>query len=219
MTWAPTVEQFQDALRAQIGQIQFVDQAVGKIVSAAREATKDRPLIIVFTTDHGDLFGDHGLMLKHFVHYEAVTRVPLLISGPMLDIGLDDRLVSSADIAPTLLELTGCRGWRGIQGRSLVGKSKKPWRDALIVEEDQPFGLEGMSGPVRLRTLITPDYRLTAYAGQEYGELYDRSSDVEDTKNLFGTEAHKNERGEAFEKLAREMMAIADEGRKPMASA
>ena len=67
--------------------------------------------------------------------------------------------------------------------------------------------------------MITPDYRLTAYAGQEYGELYDRSSDVEDTKNLFGTDAHKNERGEAFEKLAREMMALADEGRKPMASA
>lgn len=219
MTWAPTVEQFQDALRAQIGQIQFVDQAVGKIVSAAREATKDRPLIIVFTTDHGDLFGDHGLMLKHFVHYEAVTRVPLLISGPMLDMGIDDRLVSSADIAPTLLELTGCRGWRGIQGRSLVSKSKKPWRDALIVEEDQPFGLEGMSGPVRLRTLITPEYRLTAYAGQEYGELYDRSSDAGDGKNLFSIESHKKERGEAFEKLAREMMAIADEGRKPMASA
>lgn len=82
MTWAPEVDQLREAMAAQFGMIELLDDSVGEILGAADELGLLDDTIVVFTSDHGDLFGDHGLMLKHFVHYQGVTRVPLTVRGP-----------------------------------------------------------------------------------------------------------------------------------------
>ena len=77
MTFAADEEQFRRAAAAQYGLITLMDEQIGRVLAALEENGLAEDTIVVFTSDHGDLFGDHGLMLKHFSHYRAVTNVPL----------------------------------------------------------------------------------------------------------------------------------------------
>ena len=96
-------------------------------------------------------------------------------------------------------------------------KDSPNWRTALIVEEDQPFGIEGLPGPVKIRTLVTEDYRFTLYGGTEQAELYDRSHNNNDLDNVY--HSADAERAEAYERMTHELIAISDEGIAPIAGA
>jgi arylsulfatase A-like enzyme len=206
----------EDVLKAQFAQIEFMDSALGELVTALEASGEAENTYIVFSGDHGDLMGEHGLMLKHFVHYDAVTRVPLIIAGPGIEPQIDERLVSSVDIAPTIINLAKAEPYRGIQGRNLLNVAEN-WRTALVVEEDQPFGIEGLPGPVKIRTLITPDYRFTLYGGTDQAELYDRSEGNKDLENIY-SEANL-ERSEAYKRLTHELINLTEEGIAPLAGA
>ncbi|RAX43785.1 sulfatase [Arthrobacter sp. AQ5-06] len=222
MTWAATEDQYRHAAAAQYGLITLMDEHIGRILAELDEQGLAEDTIIVFTSDHGDLFGDHGLMLKHFSHYRAVTNVPLLIHLPGGEGRRSDALVSSADLAPTLLELTRTAWYRGIQGRSLLpllqGR-KAAHRDALLIEEEQPFGLLGLPGPVRMRSVITAEGRLTRYFGTDMSELYDHRSDPDELDNLAGLPEHRALEHRLSEAMLVEMAALADEGTAPTAAA
>lgn len=216
MTWAPTAEQMQEVLRAQLAQIEFMDNALGELVKTLEESDELDNTYIIFSGDHGDLMGEHGLVLKHFVHFDAVTRVPLIITGPGIEPQVDDRMVSSTDIAPTVIALAKAQPYRGIQGRNLF-EGQDNWRNALLIEEDQPFGIEGLPGPIKIRTLVTEDYRFTVYGGTDQAELYDRRSGKEDTENLIHDA--ESERNEAYKRLAHELINLTEEGIAPLAGA
>lgn len=222
LTWSPTAEQYREALAAELGLIALMDDSIGRILQRITDLGLADDTAVVFTADHGDMFGDHGLMLKHFVHYRAVTRVPLVIRMPGAATGRSDALVSSADLAPTLLDLGGLPRWRGIQGASLApvldGRTAQV-RSRLLIEEDQPFGLAGMPGPVRMRTLLTETARLTTYGRPGTRELYDHESDPDELTNLA-------QEGEGLpllhsltQDLAEELVDLADTGIRPPASA
>lgn len=222
MTWAATEEQYRNAAAAQYGLITMMDEHIGRILDELDRQGLAEDTIVVFTSDHGDLFGDHGLMLKHFVHYRAVTNVPLVLHIPGRPPGRTEALVSSADVAPTLLELTGSRGYRGIQGRSLVPLlegATEQHRDALLVEEEQPFGLPGLPGPVRMRTVITPEGRLTRYFGTDLAELYDHRTDPGELTNRAGDPAFAELEDRLLRTMLEEMAALTDEGTAPTAAA
>jgi len=222
MTWSPTEEQYREALSAELGLVSLLDDSIGRILRRLDDLGLTDDTAVVFTSDHGDLFGDHGLMLKHFVHYRGVTRVPLLIRLPGASPRRSDALVSSADIAPTLLGLGDLPRFRGIQGVDLTGVltgRANGVREALLVEEDQPFGVEGLPGPVRMRTVVTHDARLTSYAGSATRELYDLTDDPEESVNLAGTLDGAALEARMVGHLAEQLTAVADAGVRPTASA
>lgn len=200
----------------------MMDEHIGRILAALSQRGLQHNTIVVFTSDHGDLFGDHGLMLKHFSHYRAVTQVPLTIRVPGQAPSRTDALVSTADIAPTLLELTGTPAYRGIQGRSLVpvlsGKTESV-RRALIIEEDQPFGLPGLPAPVITRSVIAAEGRLTRYFGTNITELYDYASDPNELDNVAGEPAHRDLQLRLTGTMLEEMAAMAVFDTAPTASA
>jgi arylsulfatase A-like enzyme len=216
MTWAPTENQMVDVLKAQFAQIEFMDSALGDILDSLEASGKAEDTYVIFSGDHGDLMGEHGLMLKHFVHFDAVTRVPLIIRGPGIEPEVDKRLVSSVDIAPTVIELAAAQKYRGIQGKDLL-KDHSSWRTALVIEEDQPFGIEGLPGPVKIRTLVTEDYRFTVYGGTDQAELYDRTRGDDDMSNIYDDASQ--ERAEAYERLSHELINLTEEGIAPLAGA
>ena len=74
---------------------------------------------VVFTTEHGDMLGDHGMLEKRSF-YEESARVPLLMSVPWLSMGRVDGSVGQIDLAPTLLDLLGEPVPGRLEGRSLV---------------------------------------------------------------------------------------------------
>lgn len=224
MTWAPTEAQLRRAMAAEYGTVALIDECVGRVLDALDRLGLAERTNVLFTADHGDLFGDHGLLLKHLVHYDGVMRVPLIARLP--DLGRPgsriDALVSSADLAPSILDLAGVDPFRGIQGQSLRGLLEgraERLRDALLVEEDQPFGLPGLAGPVRMRTVVTEDARLTVYAERKFGELYDRGRDPDELENLWDVP----EAGELRQRLHRQLVAAMihadDAGVRPVAGA
>lgn len=222
MTWSPTAEQYREALAAELGLIALMDDSIGRILGRLDDLGLADDTAVVFTADHGDMFGDHGLMLKHFVHYRAVTRVPLVIRMPGAATGRSDALVTSADLAPTLLDLGGLPHWRGIQGSSLVpllDGQAEGIRSRLLIEEDQPFGLAGMPGPVRMRTLLTESARLTVYGRSGVRELYDHNSDPDELVNLADEIEGRELLHATTRDLADELIELADNGIRPPASA
>ena len=222
MTWAPDEAQLRQALAAEYGMITMIDESIGRILDAVDRLGLAERTTTVFTADHGDLFGEHGLMLKHFVHYDGVLRIPLAVRVPGGATGRVGSLTSSADLAPTLLDLAGVAPYRGIQGlslRPLLEERATALRSGLLVEEDQPFGVDGLPGPVRMRTLVTEDARLTLYADRPFGELFDRASDPHELENLYDRADGVPLRARLTEQLARELMDVADTGVRPAAAA
>lgn len=221
MLWAPTEDQYRHALAAELGSIEFIDESIGRILQAIDDNGHGDDTIVLLTADHGDVFGDHGLMLKHFTHYRGAVRVPLIISGAVDGQAAHDALVSSADIAPTLLDLAGAPALPHGQGRTLrnVMATGTAVRTGILVEEDQPYGIDGMPGPVRMRTLITDEFRITRYAGLDAGELYDLRADPNETTNLFTDEAAATLRARADSALADALMHSFDDSVVPFDAA
>jgi arylsulfatase A-like enzyme len=220
--WAPTEDQFRHALAAELGSIEFIDDSIGRIVEAIARLDLTDDTVIVFTSDHGDVFGDHGLILKHFSHYDAAIRVPLIISGGGTGTGTHHELASSADLAPTLLELAGASPMAGVQGASLVPvmrDSAIQWRTSILVEEDQPFGLPTLPGPVRLRTVITDALRYTRISGTSIAELYDLSADPHEMSNLAQDQSSNALRDTANSVLVEELMRVVDDSTVPFHAA
>ncbi|MEZ5342506.1 MAG: sulfatase-like hydrolase/transferase [Acidimicrobiales bacterium] len=214
-SFAATEEQFREAMVAEIGLMATLDAAVGQMLTAITAAGLADQTTIVFTADHGDMFGDHGLMLKHHVHYEGVTRVPLVIAGQGARPHRTDALVSNADIVPTIFELAGVAGHRGIQGRSLVpvlDGSTTTHRDAVLIEEDQPFGATNLPGPVRIRTLITDEGRLTIYHGTDEAEFYNHLVDPLEEDNRHRQAESAALVSNARDRMLCEVLSLADEG-------
>ena len=164
------------------------------------------------------MFGDHGLMLKGAMHYEACTRVPLMLAGPGIPASRCGHLASSIDIGPTILDLAGVEGYHGIQGHSLLpalGADGQPVRGVALVEEDQPIDMLGTGSPLRMRTIVTATHRLTVYADADCGELYDFVDDPLEIHNLYAEPRCAGLREDLRGVLVDELLAMADTAPAP----
>jgi arylsulfatase A-like enzyme len=208
MLWSPNEEQFRHALAAELGSIEFIDDSVGRILTALGDSGLVDSTVVAFTSDHGDVFGDHRLMLKHFTHYQGVIRVPLILAGPGIGAGRRHELASSADIAPTLLDLTKAPALPRAQGRTLVpliDGTATSWRSSVLIEEDQPYTIDGLTAPVRMRTIVSDQARLTEIAGQQTVELFDLTTDSDELSNVASDapELLSHARAEMIDQLMR----------------
>tara|TARA_R110000787_G_scaffold132258_4_gene244428 strand:- start:550 stop:2148 length:1599 start_codon:yes stop_codon:yes gene_type:complete len=201
------------------GMIAMIDDAVGEILAKLDAAGLAENTIVVFTADHGDFLGDHGLMLKGPAHFEGVTRVPFIWSEPGARARSTDTLASTVDIARTILDRARIEPYNGIQGRSLVdaieGGDDPAAVDSVIVEDDQQRVYFGYTRPPRIRSIVTDRYRLTVAAGETWGELYDLKSDPIEMNNLFDDPAHAAVRAGLFERLAYRQMELVDTSPMP----
>jgi arylsulfatase A-like enzyme len=174
----------------------------------------------LFTSDHGDLMGDHGLLLKGPFHYRGLIRVPFIWADPRAPgRKVCGGLSGTIDIAPTILARAEIAPYHGLQGRSLlplIEGGAKNWRRALVVEEEQHAGVLGYDEPLRVRTYVTPRYRLTVYHGAEWGEIYDLEDDPHEQNNLWDSRNARDIRRELMEGLAYAQMALTDPSPLPV---
>ena len=216
--FAPTEAQYRYSAAAEYGMISMIDEGVGKVLEALERLRLAENTVAVFTSDHGDMFGDHHMMLKGGMHYEGCIRVPLLIDSPQHRPGVCSSLAGSIDLAQTFLELADVPAYHGMQGNSLVPLLEDPQavvRDDILVEEDELFDIVGAGSHLRMRTIVTEDARLTLYQGAELGELFDLESDREEMSNRFEDVSARDLRFSLTERLTRRMMEYADESPKP----
>ena len=217
--FAPTEIELREMAAKEYGMISMIDDSIGTILKQLDDLKLRDNTIVVFTSDHGDMFGDHGVMLKGAMHYEGCTRVPLLIDVPGQAAGVSNSLISSLDLAPTLLAHAGLKpfyGMQGIDASELLTNPSVKIRDELLIEEDQLNDILHVGIPLRMRTLITEDTRLTIYQGYDDIELFDLKNDPLEMNRLSGASALRTE---MTDRLARALMANDDISPKPTAFA
>jgi arylsulfatase A-like enzyme len=197
--FAPTADQYRDLLAKAYGMLSLVDDCVGRVLAAI-----DANTVVVFTSDHGDSFGDHGLMLKHGIHYDGNIRVPMLVRAPEIQPARCRSLVSTLDIAPTLLDLAQCPPYFGMQGVSLLPLLMQPHgslRDCVLIEEQQLFEQPGTDVPIGMLTLVTDGGRITHYRGSDQGDLFDHREDELELNNLWSQSGARGLRQQLSDRL------------------
>ena len=191
------------AIRARYyGKVSFMDRAVGRILSALDRSGMADETIVVFTSEHGDMLGDHFLHAKRFL-YEPSARVPLLMRVPWLgrkrrDVGGNH---SHVDLVPTLLDLLGQPVPEHLQGRSRVPvlKGEATVEDNYVVVEHHGVGDIDLGSPdinlmnaVPWRSIVSADrWKLNLTAGDQCG-LYDLEADPGELVNLYGRREHRD---------------------------
>ncbi len=170
------------------GLIHMVDNAYGRILRALEESGQADNTIVVYTSDHGEMAGDHGLMQKS-VFYEQATHVPLMIHVPWLtrqQVKFADP-INLVDLVPTLLDLLHDGVPAGLDGESRAGALRDPsaWRARNVVVQwtDADFG-----AACHGRSLVTADrWKLNLYHGDR-PELYDLNTDPGELHNIAGAQ-------------------------------
>jgi arylsulfatase A-like enzyme len=208
------------AIALTYGMITMIDDMVGRIVDKLRQTGFFENTVVIFTSDHGDFMGNHGLILKAPLHYQSLIRVPFIWSDPMQQT-LPARtrvMASTVDIAKTILERAGLSGYSGIQGNDLVEKLSRDVdeNDGVLIEEDSQRVLFGFIAPPRLRTIVTARWRLSIYLGVAWGELYDLDCDPDELCNLWEDPACTEIRARLTEQLLRLMMSACDRSPLPL---
>jgi choline-sulfatase len=142
-----------------------VDAQIGRALAALKNAGLEDDTIIVFTSDHGEMNGAHGLILKN-VMFEESQRVPLIVVGkgiPSNYVDSSTLVCNGLDLLPTMCDLAGIAIPKKLPGVSLrpylTGTGKKPDRKYIITEDYNSY------------QITDGRYKFTIYELQEYPEI------------------------------------------------
>ena len=170
-----------------------VDESLASIDSVLREMGERDNTIVVFTSDHGYFYGEHGLNEERRLAYEETIRIPLIVRYPKLARHLPTvgQMAQTIDIAPTILSLAGIADTVQRHGTSLtplIDGSVTTWRSSVLVEyyTDQVFPRTLTMGYQAVRTGTHKYIHYLELSGMD--ELYDLRNDPFEQDNLIGTE-------------------------------
>ncbi|MBD2867283.1 sulfatase-like hydrolase/transferase [Paenibacillus arenilitoris] len=176
------------------GVVSQMDDAVGRVLDALARLGAADDTLVIFTSDHGDLCGSHRMMDKHYVMYDDVVRVPLVVRLPAAagrcprGVASDAFVYNFLDLPPTLLELLGLHSCDpgNLQGRSLLplladGAAPEDWRDAVVSSYNgQQFGLY-------TQRMIRESRWKYVWNTTDIDELYDLQEDPAELVNRIGS--------------------------------
>lgn len=192
------------AIRTMLGMISQWDNMVGRVVSKLKEYDLYEDTVIIVMSDHGQMAGDHWMYNMPPTHLDGVLRVPCIWHCPKIidQSKLSESLISHLDFAPTVLDLAEVpipegntppqpeapmqrSAWPGKSFAPILKGEEEKTQDSIIAENDADYlGL-------RQRTVITEDWHITCYTGEEYGELFDLKNDPEQLYNLWNAPEHR----------------------------
>jgi Arylsulfatase A and related enzymes len=178
-----------------------LDHELARVRESLRKVGRDRNVLFIFTSDHGELLHDHGLIGKWERHYDTCIRVPLVVTGAGAAAREVDSLVEHVDIAPTIYEWSGVNPPRllvrhraevdqmdSLSGHSLLGlMNGEPtaWpRETVYIQSNNGFGdLDPRSWS---RTVRTSRYRYTRHLAGGGEQLFDLHEDPDEQRSLVG---------------------------------
>ncbi|SEJ66672.1 Arylsulfatase A [Dyadobacter sp. SG02] len=173
-------------IRNYFGAIKGVDENVGRVLQVLDSLKLDQNTVVIFSSDNGFFFGEHGLGDKRAAYEESI-RIPLLVRYPArFPKGKKiDQMVLNLDNAPTLLDLAGVPAPASFQGKSwvpLIEDKTKGWRTSFLYE----YFYETPYNTPTIKAIRTETGKLIQYPGEEgWSELYDLSKDPTETTNLY----------------------------------
>jgi arylsulfatase len=182
------------------GMVSLIDHNIGKIIKALKDDNIYNNTIIMFTSDHGELLGDHRLLFKGPFHYDSLIKVPFIMTwASQINGGKRiNKITQHTDIMPTLLDYAGVIIPRGVQGKKIRniidGKDTVNYEYSLIEFDTEEWGL-------RIKTIRSKKWRLTYYMGKKDGELYDLECDPNEFYNLWNREEYSTVKNDLIAKL------------------
>ncbi len=192
------------------GLVTQTDAAVGEIMAKCTELGILDETVIIFTSDHGDAVGSHGMYDKGFCMYEEQVRVPLIVRYPDGVSGVcSDEWVSLMDTMPTVLEIADCElpEELSIDGKSLVpvltGQGSVN-RDTMVSE------FHGMQYGLASVRMVRDDRYKYVMNANDLNELYDLENDPDELRNLSGVMEYETVEAEMHRKLLRWMRETDD---------
>jgi arylsulfatase A-like enzyme len=184
------------------GMISLIDHSVGRMLEALEQFGLARDTLVVYTTDHGELLGNHGLYLKHPIPYEDLLRIGMVVRGP--DVGVHrvvSEPVSTLDLAATFHDYSRTAPLRALQSRSLrpLLEGSDSGRDVAYSEWHVHASRCGVA--LKLRTVRTKTHKCTFELDSGAGELYDLKNDPEEMTNRFEDPAYAAVRRELHDMM------------------
>jgi len=195
---AAAPEKLQEIVAAYYAMIELIDDQVGRLLAALEQTGQRENTIVIFHSDHGEMLGDHGIMMKGPYFYECAVRVPLIVSWPgRFRQGLQsDALVELIDLAPTILEACGLPIPDRMHARSLVpiltGQADPAeHRDHVYCEYYN--AMPGHDHSAYGTMYRDRHYKICVYHGSARGEgeLYDLENDPNEFQNLWNSPQHQ----------------------------
>lgn len=213
------------------GMVMFIDEIVGEILGKIQELDLDEDTIIIFTSDHGEYIGDHGLVRKSCHFYDCLLRVPFMMrwKNRIKPQRISNTMAESIDLLPTLLDLIGIDQPESVQGVSmepvLMGR-QAVHKEAVYAEVGNPKenklskwqqreSIKPLSEAIWKSTVVqgtmirTMDWKLCLYGNGE-GELYDLKQDPNEINNVYNHADYMEKELEMAKLLARSMMKNQD---------
>ena len=181
------------------GLVTYLDEKIGRLIDALEETGQLDNTVVVHTSDHGEMNGEHGMWRKSNF-YEASSRIPLQIAWPghLPEGRRIDGVVSLVDLVATLVDLAGAPGIEALDGDSLAPLMQgdaEGWKDEAFSE----YLAHGVAGPMAM--LRRGDFKLNTSLGDS-PELYNLAEDPGEFNDLAGDSGHR----EILEDLQRRLL-------------
>jgi len=185
-----------------LANITMIDQKIGEILEALDEQGYLDDAMIVFTSDHGDCLGDHGLSQK-WSGYDQVVRVPAIVWKPgTVKAGHEvSSLCQQFDISQTLLEMAGIQIPSSFESESVMdGVLGKLQSGRKYVFAEQ--GGDGNLTDAQMVTMVRSEkWKMIHYAGETFGQLFDLEKDPLESRNLWEDTSFDREKRSLHEAL------------------
>lgn len=201
--WAPLV-------RLYYGIITELDHHLGRVLDHLEATGQADNTLVIYSTDHGDFMGGHGLMDKHFCFYDDIARIPLIVRAPgRIQPGTtcDAFASGSIDIARTVLAAAGVMAPATFVGHDLVAMAADGARPRDVAYA-QYFGTE--SGAYSCRMIRDDRYKFVYHPVGDIHEFYDLAADPGELTNLINDASVENDLARLKARLWDEMKACGD---------
>ena len=185
----------------------LIDVQVGRMLNALEQTGQAENTIVIFTTDHGEMLGDHGVYLKGPYFYEGTVHVPLIMRWPKgFSAAEYQSFVELVDLPQTLLDFIGLKHHPGMQGKSFAGMlngfQPDDHRSSVYCEYQNSIAFHREPSVWSSTMVQNKRFKIVKHHTSEFGELYDLLNDPHEQRNLWSDSASTGHKVRMLELLA-----------------
>jgi arylsulfatase A-like enzyme len=205
------------AIRAYIGMVAMVDHYVGMILDALAARGEAENTLVLFTSDHGELLGRHGMWGKGLPAFDDSQRVPCLMRWPAAQpraLGPGRGICNLVDLMPTALEAAGIEPpplTQGVSQLPILRGEVDTVRDWALVDNLSTYNQkpERRHRDMHQQTLVAEEWKIVCYRHADYGELYDLTVDPDQRRNCWDDPETREAKQRMLLRLAQANMSVA----------
>jgi arylsulfatase len=197
--------------------IEMVDDRLGQVLDALDRSGQADNTIVIFTSDHGEMLGDHGMLYKGCRFFEGLVHVPMIVRWPrrIAPGRRSHALVELIDIAPTLLDAARLDIPANMHGVSLLplltGQAQLHRHKRCVISEFNG-ALAGMPYQSHGTMVFDGRFKSCVYQGLDIGEIYDLRQDPGEFDNLWDQAGFEGEKARLLHRHLDTLMAASDAG-------